>query len=65
MGISSLVLAFIYSWQLTLLTLAFVPLMMFAGAVQTKLNTSFAVDEQKKLTESGSVSFHSNLQLVF
>lgn len=56
MGVSSLVIAFIFSWQLTLVILAFVPLIGFAGAVQTKLNTSFAVDEQKKISEAGAVS---------
>lgn len=56
MGLSSLIIAFVYSWQLSLVILAFVPLIAFAGAVQTKLNTSFAADSQKLLSEAGSVS---------
>ena len=56
MGLSSIIIAFVYSWQLTLVVLAFVPFIAFAGAVQTKLNTSFAKDEQEHMGESGAVS---------
>ena len=56
MGLSSIIIAFIFSWQPTFVVLAFVPFIVFAGAVQTKLNMSFAQDEQKKISEAGTVS---------
>jgi len=63
MGISSLLIAFIFSWQLTLVIIAFVPLIAFAGAVQTKLNTSFAADEQAKISEAAAVATESIMQI--
>ena len=36
--------------------LAFVPFIAAFGAAQTKLNTSFAAEEQKNMQEAGSVS---------
>lgn len=60
-GISSLVVAFVHSWKLTLLVLAFVPFIAAFGAMQTKLNTSFAQDEQKNALEAGAVSFFFEL----
>lgn len=63
MGLSSLIIAFVYSWQLSLVILAFVPLIAFAGAVQTKLNTSFAADSQKLLSEAGSLATEAIMQI--
>ena len=37
-----LILAFIYGWSLTLLMLAFIPLIIVAGFLQTYLLTGFA-----------------------
>jgi len=37
-----LILAFIYGWSLTLLTIAFIPFMIIAGFLQTYLLTGFA-----------------------
>ena len=54
-GLSAIVVAFVYSWKLTLLVLAFVPFIALFGAVQTSLNTSFAAAAQKKLSEAGAV----------
>lgn len=57
-GLSAIIVAFIYSWKLTLLVLAFVPFIALFGAVQTSLNTSFAADAQKKLSEAGAVNIN-------
>ena len=58
-GLTAIVVAFYYSWKLTLLVLAFVPFIALFGAVQTSLNTSFAASAQKKLSEAGAVSYQT------
>ena len=55
MGITALLIAFIYQWKLTLLIFAFVPFLMVAGAMHTKMMTSFAQEENDKLVEAGAV----------
>uniref|UniRef100_A0A7M5VBZ8 Uncharacterized protein n=1 Tax=Clytia hemisphaerica TaxID=252671 RepID=A0A7M5VBZ8_9CNID len=62
-GLSSLIVAFAYSWQLSLLVLAFVPFIAMFGAIQTSLNTSFAGDAQKKLSQAGAISTEAIMQI--
>lgn len=51
-----LIIGFIYSWQLTLLVLAFVPFIMAAGMLQMKILAGYSNQGQKSLEESGKVS---------
>ena len=56
MGLTAIVIAFVYEWKLTLLIFAFVPFLMIAGGMHTKMMTSFAEEENKKIIEAGAVS---------
>ena len=56
MGLTALVIAFVYQWKLTLLIFAFVPFLMAAGGMHTKMMTSFAQEENEKLVAAGAVS---------
>ncbi|KAJ8025236.1 Phosphatidylcholine translocator ABCB4 [Holothuria leucospilota] len=51
----AIIIAFIYSWQLTLLVLAFVPLLGFAGILQWKLFAGGADKQRKDLEQAGKV----------
>lgn len=59
MNISNLgvgiVLAFYYSWVITLVIIAFMPFMVISGILQTKLLTGFAGKDKKVLEEAGKV----------
>ena len=56
MGLSAIVVSFVYEWRLTLLIFAFIPLLLFAGAMYTTINTSFAAKEKETLIQAASVS---------
>ncbi|XP_066921842.1 ATP-dependent translocase ABCB1-like [Clytia hemisphaerica] len=62
-GLSSLIVAFAYSWQLTLLVLAFVPFIAMFGGIQTSLNTSFAGNAQETLSQAGAISTEAIMQI--
>uniref|UniRef100_F6URM6 Multidrug resistance protein 1A n=1 Tax=Ciona intestinalis TaxID=7719 RepID=F6URM6_CIOIN len=49
-------IAFAYGWQLTLLTLAFVPFMAIAGMLQMKVLTGQAGDESKAFEKAGTLA---------
>ncbi len=61
MGLGSigigLILAFIYGWKLTLVILAFVPVVMIGGAFQIKVQTGFTAASKEGLLAAGKVSF--------
>lgn len=54
---TALIVAFIYSWNLTLVILAFMPLMIGVGVVQSRLVAGFAKGDKKAMEEAGKVSF--------
>jgi ABC-type bacteriocin/lantibiotic exporter with double-glycine peptidase domain len=53
--ITALIVAFIFSWKLTLVILAFMPLMVAVGFVQSKLVAGFAKGDKKAMEEAGKV----------
>lgn len=56
MGLSAIIVSFVYEWRLTLLIFAFIPLLLFAGAMYTTINTSFAAKEKETLIQAASVA---------
>jgi ABC-type bacteriocin/lantibiotic exporter with double-glycine peptidase domain len=50
-----LTLAFIYSWTVTLSIIAFIPLMIALGVLQTMAMTGFQGKDKKILEEAGKV----------
>uniref|UniRef100_K1Q4F4 ABC-type xenobiotic transporter n=1 Tax=Magallana gigas TaxID=29159 RepID=K1Q4F4_MAGGI len=54
---TALIVAFIYSWNLTLVILAFMPLMIGVGVVQSRLVAGFAKGDKKAMEEAGKVNF--------
>lgn len=63
MGLTALVIAFVYQWKLTLLIFAFVPFLMAAGGMHTKMMTSFAQEENEKLVAAGAVATESIMNI--
>ena len=57
--ILSVAIAFAYSWSLTLIIIGFVPIVMFAGALQIKTVTGFTKLNKKDLEEAGKISVES------
>jgi len=51
-----IIIAFVYSWAMTLCILAFVPLTIIGGVFQTKLMTGFSSKDKKSLEEAGKIS---------
>jgi ATP-binding cassette subfamily B (MDR/TAP) protein 1 len=54
MGIGT-IFGFVYSWQLTLLMIAFLPLILFGGVFQIQLAARFARKDKKILEDAGKV----------
>jgi ABC-type multidrug transport system fused ATPase/permease subunit len=52
---TGIILSFIFSWQLTLLILAFVPLMVAGGFLQSRLMTGFASKDKETFEGAGKV----------
>ncbi len=52
---TGIILSFVFSWQLTLLILAFVPLMVAGGFLQTRLMTGFASKDKETFEDAGKV----------
>ncbi|XP_011409250.2 PREDICTED: bile salt export pump-like [Amphimedon queenslandica] len=53
---ASLIIAFVYSWMLTLVLIGFVPVFIIAGFLQLRAITGHAGDNKKALEEAGKVS---------
>ena len=52
----ALVVAFVYSWLMTLMILAVVPILIVAGVLQIKALTGHATSNKKSLEHAGKVS---------
>jgi ABC-type bacteriocin/lantibiotic exporter with double-glycine peptidase domain len=53
--VAALVIAFVYSWKLTLVILCFLPVMVIAGKVQGSVVAGSATSEKTQLSEAGKV----------
>lgn len=59
---TSVIISFVYGWQLTLLVLAVVPFMAAAGAVEMKALTGYAAKDKKELEKAGKVGNQSEMR---
>lgn len=53
--LAGIIIAFIYSWQLTLLILGFLPFLMVGGALQMRMLTGAAGKNKEALEAAGKV----------
>ena len=53
---TSIIIAFVYSWVLTLLILGVAPLLLIAGALEVKALSGHTVANKKSLEKAGKVS---------
>ena len=56
-----IIIGFVYSWQLTLLVIVFLPLILFGGMLQIRLTTRFARKNKQIIEDAGKVCKHSEL----
>lgn len=57
---AGILIGFIFSWQLTLLIVAFMPLIVFGAVLQVRLITSFAKKDEEFLESAGKVITQAN-----
>jgi len=50
-----LILSFVYGWAITLVILAFVPLIVISGVFQTKMLTGFSGKDKDSIEQAGKV----------
>ncbi|KAM3861971.1 bile salt export pump [Diretmus argenteus] len=53
---ASYIIAFYFSWKLTLVVMCFLPLIGLSGVIQAKMLTGFANEDQKAMEAAGRVS---------
>lgn len=54
---ASFIIAFYFSWKLTLVIMCFLPLIGLSGAFQAKMLTGFETENKKAMEEAGQVRF--------
>jgi ABC-type multidrug transport system fused ATPase/permease subunit len=59
-----IVIAFIYSWSVTLVLCAFVPLMIVSGVFQSKVIGGFTNKDKTVMEKAGKVSFRLNCSVA-
>jgi ATP-binding cassette subfamily B (MDR/TAP) protein 1 len=52
---TGIIISFVFSWQLTLLILGFVPFMVAGGFFQSRLMTGFASKDKQTYEDAGKV----------
>ncbi|KAL4222180.1 ABC transporter B member 11 [Mactra antiquata] len=57
--VAGIVIGFIYSWQLTLLIIAFLPLLMIGGFLQMKMLTGAAGKNKEALESAGKIAIEA------
>lgn len=60
-----LILSLVFGWAIALVILAFVPLMILSGIVQTKMLSGFSAKDKEVLEEAGKVSLMIGEKNVF
>ncbi|GAB1286397.1 Bile salt export pump [Apodemus speciosus] len=62
----AMLIAFLFSWKLSLVVAVFFPLLALSGAVQTKMLTGFASQDKKALEKAGQITSEalSNIRTV-
>lgn len=58
-----IIISFVFSWQLTLLVLGFVPFMVVGGFLQSKLMTGFGDKDKSTMEGVGKVSINEDIGL--
>lgn len=53
----AMIIAFFFSWKLSLVILCFLPFLALSGAVQAKMLTGFAAQDKKALEATGRVCY--------
>lgn len=60
-----IILAFVYSWAVTLVILGFIPFLILGGVLQTQMLTGFASKDKEVIEEAGKVCFEFLLFKLF
>lgn len=63
---TAIIIAFVYSWQMTLLIFAFIPFLALGGLMEMKIHTGGAETDKKSLEESSQTALEavSNMRTV-
>jgi ATP-binding cassette subfamily B (MDR/TAP) protein 1 len=62
---AGILIGFLFSWQLTLLILAFLPLIIFGAVIQIRLIGKFAKQDKERLEDGGKVLIENILFFLF
>ncbi|CAF5109540.1 unnamed protein product [Rotaria magnacalcarata] len=61
---TGIIISFVFSWQLTLLILGFVPFMVIGGFLQSRLMTGFASKDKKAFENAGKVRYSFSRKIL-